>query len=762
MLTLATDRAAFAAERKPILERAERSLYGSVRYALRHHGADGQWDSVIRRTLALARTTYFNETGRRSSPELRAALSKLAADLRESLEQTQRHTAITLGAAVQYIAASLATAAINAGTLAAARADDEASGLVKVWITMHDDRVRQSHRALDGQAVGLNERFEVDGTQMTGPGDVSAPVALWINCRCILGIDRREEESMTAAGDSDVAPLTQTTFGEDDMSTDETAEVMEDAAPQTEDETIPWHGVLAPEDTLSGDGRMFTAEALRWRDLPLPLAWQKTSMPGHDGSVIVGRIDNIWRDGNLVRASGVMLTTPEADEVIGIMAEGGLRGVSVDVDDATMTVRDREGNELDLSDPAVDPHREVMAFTDGRICGATLCAIPAFAEAMVFLGHESDAAMVADKSDVAEVAASADVEEFKDLAPGITEDGPGWLTHPVDTDRLRDYWVRGPGAAKIGWGAGGDFNRCRTNLAKYVKPQYLSGYCANRHYDALGFWPGQHLANRTVDTASATAPAVRLSSLVASGSRPPAEWFEDPNLIGPSPIVVTEEGRVFGHLAAWGECHIGFGESACTVAPPSPSGYAYFKTGAVLTDKGEVPVGQITLGTGHAGPHASAAKAMAHYDNTGSVAADVAVGDDEFGIWVAGAVRPGTSESDIYALRAAALSGDWRTIGGHLELVAALAVNVPGFPIPRTQIAASGGRQTALVASGIIAPADNLSVDNDRDITTIVKAAIDEYVARQANKTKMEKLAQRLGKDPKSRMEALAARIERN
>jgi hypothetical protein len=32
-------------------------------------------------------------------------------------------------------------------------------------------------------------------------------------------------------------------------------------------------------------------------------------------------------------------------------------------------------------------------------------------------------------------------------------------------------------------------------------------------------------------------------------------------------------------------------------------------------------------------------------------------------------------------VRAASLSGGWRQIDGNLELVAALAVNFPGFPI---------------------------------------------------------------------------------
>jgi hypothetical protein len=61
-------------------------------------------------------------------------------------------------------------------------------------------------------------------------------------------------------------------------------------------------------------------------------------------------------------------------------------------------------------------------------------------------------------------------------------------------------------------------------------------------------------------------------------------------------------------------------------------------------------------------------------------AADVTAGEDDFGIWVAGALRPGLRAEDVRALMASDVSGDWRRIGGSLELVAVLAVNVPGFP----------------------------------------------------------------------------------
>ena len=185
---------------------------------------------------------------------------------------------------------------------------------------------------------------------------------------------------------------------------------------------------------------------------------------------------------------------------------------------------------------------------------------------------------------------------------------------------------------------------------------------------------------------TSTHPIVQPGSIVASGHPieapvvPPSDWFTDPKLVGPTPLTVSDEGRIFGHLAVWGQCHIGFADR-CIEPPRSVASYAHFLTGEILCDDGSrLPVGQITLGAGHAGHHASASQAAAHYDNTASAAADVTAGEDDYGIWVSGALRPGLAPTDIRALMAADVSGDWRRIGGMLELVAVLAVNVPGFP----------------------------------------------------------------------------------
>ena len=966
------DREEFATSQTKIQVKDENYLIGSARSALRRYGQKDWYSALLKRVEQVARTAYRREAGHTSSDTLRSALRDMRKAVSESLDKTQKPAAGDINVRAKAIAASLAAYANAVGVEAAAKVDDEDIALE--WVTMHDSKVRTTHREADGQTRRPGEKYDVGGTKMSGPGDVTVPIELWINCRCALRPTKAK--SLAAAGteyedqglgifllpsaddpiqsistenpphvttiwmgmyDSDrevalsdikqdlqavagqFAPVdvdvkARDTLGDEGadvafLNRDQLVELRDallshqtiadtmneveqfpewlphltlgypetpanegdlpstvrldrlalfvgrnhyeyplggemtatvEAAAQVEEdniddigeidvvEPVPWHGVLAPEGVLSGDARKFKADSLTWRDLPLPLRWQKEDWGAHDGAVTVGRIDRIYREDGLVWGEGEMLRIPEADEAIQMMAEGGLRGVSVDADKASMSFEDEDGNVLTLDSEIGPDTLVVTSFDEARISGATLCAIPAFQEAFISLGMrpvEGEA-----------VAATGETETFVK-----TEDGPGWLTHPVDTERLRRYWTKGEGAAKIGWGTPGDFNRCRAQLAKYVKPQYLAGYCANRHYDALGFWPGRPVSGDTVtfaisekswdgsdsrfdieewkrscildtgegdpnsksryklpikepngdlsraavhnaasrinqvDASSAAISKAKAALrraygtlgedvpdslkaaslyLVASGSdrKYPRSWFEDPQFTGPSRMAITEEGHIFGHMAQWGVCHIGI-TNVCTEAPSSFSDYAYFATGTVDTDEGPVAVGSLTMGCGHAGPKANAAVAAAHYDNLGWVIADVAMGEDEFGIWYAGAIRPEATEEQIAALRASgSVSGDWRTIGGHLEAVAALIVNVPGFPITPTQLAASGGQQTSLVAAGIVTPEVS-----QKTLREIVAAAVEDHFKDNERRQKMADLKQRLGRDAKSKMAALAA-----
>lgn len=70
---------------------------------------------------------------------------------------------------------------------------------------------------------------------------------------------------------------------------------------------------------------------------------------------------------------------------------------------------------------------------------------------------------------------------------------------PGGGHNLRDYWVRGPGAAKIRWGTDGSFNRCVRNLSDKVRnPQ---GLCAEYHKAATGEWPAEKGVESAVEMA---------------------------------------------------------------------------------------------------------------------------------------------------------------------------------------------------------------------------------------------------------------------
>lgn len=407
----------------------------------------------------------------------------------------------------------------------------------------------------------------------------------------------------------------------------------------------------------------------------------------------------------------------EAPEAIATAAgEVEAFAASVDVgDQVSWMTKDDDGE--------VEAHRGTVVSVDGPT-------------ATVSEGDDTYEVPVADL--VIEQAAAAQVEGGE-YAPG-TRDGPGWLTNPEDSQRLRNYWTRGEGAAKIRWGTPGDFNRCRRQLAKYIKnPQWLAGTCANLHKVAIGVWPGQESA-AGVETAAAFTLVAAADLGDESALPAPAEWFVDPELDRPTPLHVSPDGQVFGHLARWDECHTG-NDKMCRTAPHSEAGYAYFLTGSYLTADGSmVPVGTITMDTGHAGLEFSSTAAMAHYDNTGAAGAYVNVGEDEHGIWVAGTLAPGIDGDAIVRLRAAKLSGDWRTIGRgrNLELLGALAVNVPGFPVPHTSLAAAAGVQTALVAAGIVAPVAHETLDGGGveapNVSAVVRETIAELRREEATK----------------------------
>ena len=204
------------------------------------------------------------------------------------------------------------------------------------------------------------------------------------------------------------------------------------------------------------------------------------------------------------------------------------------------------------------------------------------------------------------------------------------------------------------------------------------------------------------------------SALVASAGAapltPPAEWFRDPVLDGPTSLTITDDGRIYGHLALWDSCHTGF-SNICKAPPRSNTGYAYFNTGEMETAEGErVTCGKLMFcreGNKHAPLDYSAVQASRHYDDTTKIGGFVHAGEDQWGIWLAGATRHDLTDEEVQYLRLNPPSGDWRPINrGPNELIAAFSVPVGGFPIPRSELRLVASAEKEEIAALILTPPD--------------------------------------------------------
>ena len=442
--------------------------------------------------------------------------------------------------------------------------------------------------------------------------------------------------------------------------------------------------------------------------------------------------------------------------LIGMLDEGQSGGapmVDDDEEDGEGIVRgeDAIAAAADVSEPATGAIVALLPATGDPIVAASsqLAHVT-----MVYLGDAVDLApetVDAIRLQVAELAASSAPTTAVPESRGELGDAPADVVYVRGDgiDELRELFAA-EGAATAPAIAADEFDWNPHVTLGYPDEPAVADYDPDEHdevaFDRLALWIGEEREEFPLGEA-----VPESLEAAAAPIDPPRDWFADPKLSGPTPIRIDDDGRIYGHLATWDVCHIASpaGEGVCVVAPHSAMGYARFHTGTTRTATGEIiDTGKITMGTGHAGPRSSGAAAAAHYDNTGAAVADVRAGEDAYGIWVAGALRPSVTPEQVRTLRASPLSGDWRrdesTRG--LELRAALAVNVPGFPIPRPTGLVASGELYALTASGVVVADETVDAITAPG-TAALSAADAAYLSRLIER---EKLAE---------AKALAARV---
>ncbi|MGH3780938.1 MAG: hypothetical protein ACRDRO_10015, partial [Pseudonocardiaceae bacterium] len=488
---------------------------------------------------------------------------------------------------------------------------------------------------------------------------------------------------------------------------------------------------LAVEGLDTGDGRYLTPGGGSTRTPPLSLlALPYANHGGADAPAaeVFGEITQFTRrPGPEVTSKRTGEPFPEGTFVWGadatidgthkfadMVRKGYLRGGSVDLSDLDAELIDDDT--AALSD---NPRRRAV-LTRYEIAAATMVPVPAFADAYCDVVDSLPDAVAAsalpvdfdrtpvpmwrsaELDDVTEVVVAAVTTKQRDNAKKAGDTFPGTDKYPITT---RDQASKAVGLAG------------NSDIPSGKVRKWLIGQLKKKGWADL--IPDTWNTDGTL-TASGPPPA------------PPIDWFRNPQLDGPTiPPVVTDDGRIYGHVAAWASTHIGFTNRR--VNPPrSQTDYSHFHVGAarVTDDAGDpvmIPAGHIALDTGHAALTADYLAATAHYDNTGSLVADVCAGEDTHGIWVAGAVVPGIDDIKLHKLRTCGLSGDWRRIGAGLEMVAAISVPTPGFPVPRARVAS--GVPLAMVAAGALVP--DLTHTGPVDYEHLADVVADRVLTRQ-------------------------------
>lgn len=462
------------------------------------------------------------------------------------------------------------------------------------------------------------------------------------------------------------------------------------------------------EGIQTGDGRVIASGAVNHADLPLPFAWARDGTQHVDIMEVapqVGTIETLSRsaDGTWAATGTLDDEQPDGAELArrmdaGTASHGNREFVSVDPDDiAIQVIAMEEGDDEDT-----------IIVASGSIAGR----MPTWAlfDTRAFL-----ASLGLQRRAV--TAAAGEPDPGPDGGP----DGVVLFEDSIDSMLLR-------------------FTRMRLRGVTAVPTPAFDG--AFIELDAVGAStdepsdddepsdeeppPENDDGDESRSIVAHGAPALVHGLLVPDA--PAREVFDEPG--EPDGSLNVDDYRVSGYVALWDTCHTAYSDQ-CIRPPREDASYGMFRHGSVVCEDGSTfSTGPFTWGIPHADLDLELLQAQAQYADARHGFADVVVGANEYGIWHAGALRPAMqgceplTRDDVRVLRALSMSGDWRYDWQTrtLRMIAALAVNHPGFPVPRIVASAAarrashvvadpgfhhdGTRITAMVAAGMVHPVD--------------------------------------------------------
>lgn len=598
-------------------------------------------------SLRAARAAHL-ESARESATSVPSSVrDKLVAALRDVEPAEVRVTISTVVKPGSQTFADLASAytddaaAAQNDAVVQAAVESGSANLQKVWIATLDSKTRRTHWRADGQRVPLDGRFTIGTEEMRYPCDRRASAAETRNCRCRVGVIE-VDDPLPDEGDRHTERLD---------GRDSTAKNREG----TQDDEIARRaaeGDRRARDTASnysaGGWQAPSEETLNMGPTTAELATDDEEREAPDVET-----DETEDEGETYRTftdAIVAVTGEHTSDGRMLAADIDLRFRSMPL--PLMWVKQSSMGHLD-------------AFTVGVIESATLTDGKVLASGYLLNSDEA-------------------TEAAQQIGHGIT--GPSvdladteWVLTDEDGNEIsEEEWWDLPMDAKV----------------------YQTVTSAELIGTTLVSTPAFGQTSISLNSERETRDVAIVAS-AAEDFRPrvyEAALFANPQLDGPTPIHMDDSGRIFGHLACFGECHRSI-QSECVIAPKTQDNYSQFLTSPPvrLDDGSTLAVGRLTVGTGHADGRLGLRPAAAHYDNTGACFALVNVGEDAHGVWVSGVAAPWATPEQVEMGLSAPLSGDWRAHRGHLELIAALAVNTPGYAVRGTTD--TSGRPASLVAS---------------------------------------------------------------
>ena len=582
------------------------------------------------------------------------------------------------------IARTEATAALSQGTWQAGKARQDVFGetLFKRWSAIDDARTRPAHAHADGQVVPYAEPFTVGGEALQFPHDPTGSPGQTINCRCVLLVEDAEESRERS----------------DALSADGTVTAVKGKMP----------GVLKRYWT-HGKG----AAKIRWgtkNDFYRCRRHLQKYVPPH---MIDGLCSNLHKRALGVRpgqegakkadAGGCApcddMTDEQIEEALSAMRDDPALSGELNPDENPEPTEDGEREE------PVDAEPEQPATSDDGITDQGKFDIPAEDEvddADLDDGDGNTVTSAADftKSGSPNAAKRKRAEKNRHAMKGGR--------FPIENSNDLRKAIHA-----IGRSGGGPRGRAavKAHIIRRAKTLGLE----SRLPEA---WRSG--SKKTTATAATSANSWYETVSERVPNHPPADWFTNPELSGPTKVRITDQGRVYGHLAAWDTEHASLPGVTARMFADDP--LARFHRHPIRTTEGErVRTGPLATG-GHASTdeNVGLTAAQSHYDDPTFVAADVTVGKDEHGLWCSGSLRPGASPFQVMLLDRYSISGDWR----NGELVAACSVSVPGFHLDDDQnvyaLAADAGPNRPTL--GDHRPRAN--VDADGYLSSLVAAGV--------------------------------------